>query len=117
MLYHKNVYMPKGVKELEVKIVKFDYISKHAALKAKELGIDLSSCRIIFGGDEIVEIEMDEVGIISKMVIRMVKDEEFDKVYVICADIQKGVVLKTVWLNHKSDNHSTLDISKYEKEK
>ena len=53
--------------------------------------------------------EIEETnGIVTKAVYRVEYDNEND----ICLVIRKGIV-KTAWINKKTDNHFTLDKSKY----
>lgn len=61
---------------------------------------------------DVVEVETHN-GRTVKYVLRGSYNDEFDIVLVIMPATPGGFV-KTVWLNRKSDRHSTLDRSRYE---
>jgi hypothetical protein len=64
-----------------------------------------------FSGKDIFEVELTD-GSISKIVIRIPYEE--DDYYDICLVLEyTSRVIKTVWLNEATDNHVTLDLSKY----
>lgn len=59
---------------------------------------------------KVIELEQNDEGQIVKWVIRKVLDNERDIVLVI---IPNQKVIKTVWINVRSDKHKTLDKSRY----
>lgn len=59
---------------------------------------------------KIFEIEVDDIGNLIKVCIRMKYNDDYD----LCMPILiKGLKIKTVWLNSVNDRHNTLDRSKY----
>lgn len=108
-LYHKDVFMPEAVKNMQVTDFHIDVISFHAQDRATEIGIKLSR-DIIAGGEDIIEADYSN-GRLNKIVVRFPVSEEsnFDVCYVLESDMRKGIVLKTVWTNHRDDNHRTLN--------
>jgi len=62
--------------------------------------------------DSIVEVETDSTGTIIKILVRVEYDVKFDLCLAIIP-IGKQARIKTGWLNVRSDNHKTLDVTKY----
>lgn len=62
---------------------------------------------------QIVEAELDENGSPIKLVYRMPYDQERDIVMPIRVSGRNWLV-KTAWINVNSDNHSTVDYSRYD---
>lgn len=109
-LYHKDIYIPKQIQSIPFQKVSLRF-SNHAILGAKSdrYGqIELWDC-ICFSGNDIIEAEVIENRLI-KIVVRVFYNNRFDVCYVICPE---NLIVKTVWLNDRSDCHSTLNRSKY----
>ncbi|KVP97788.1 hypothetical protein WJ96_04260 [Burkholderia ubonensis] len=110
-LYHKDVYAPDVIFR-SPGVVRLRY-SRHAQYAACDDRYgDLSrylTPYMDFDEAEIVEVELDVEGQISKRVARFQVDE--DLVLVVVA--QTDGFVRTVWGNLISDRHSTLDRRKY----
>jgi len=112
-LYHKDIGLPKV--SLPTGQFTLDY-SSHAR---EEAVVDrygnIKLPRVIDTSKaEVIEVETDTSGKVSKVLYRMQLDERRD----ICMPvIPRGLKLfvKTVWVNLRSDRHKTLDRSKYAK--
>ena len=117
-LYHKDIYMPAEiighVWKLNMNQIE---VSRHAHFKAQDRNIVISySDLLYFEGNQVVEAELSD-GVVTKIVVRKSYGLSHDICYVLRWDMQKSrLILITVWLNAKLDDHSTLDASKYEKE-
>lgn len=108
-LYHSDIYVPPEL-TLPQKVVKVRY-GKHATQAAFNdkyrtvplpWRLDLGECRL-------VEVEISNK---IKYVVRKNIDPNYDAIYVL---IKGGIFFcKTVWVNKISDNHATLDRSRYE---
>ena len=81
-------------------------MAKHKLTKKIELPLFID-----FNDADIVEIEAEK-GVVKKVLCRFPYDEEFDIVLPILLT-PEGKLAKTVWLNSKTDDHPTLDFSKY----
>lgn len=107
-LYHKDVYMPEISFEIADK--KLNY-SSHAIEQSRydrygEFSLPVS---IKPQFKELIELEV-RGGVPYKGLFRL----HYNSQFVIClAVIFESLVVKTVWLNRKSDNHRTLDRSLY----
>ena len=91
--------VPKTIKEIDHKI------SQHASERMIEKGI--KPFNTISGN--LFEITIGEKGHPIKFGVRTSYNSEWD----LCCIVACGGKLITCWLNHKSDSHRTLDISKY----
>ena len=114
MLYHKNVYMPKQIRNLPECQVNIDIITNHAKREAKQDKYGLIQLNHVYKFDGNKVIEFEKTDEFKKFVVRYnTKNSEYDSVYVIRIYNTGKIVLVTCWLNHNSDNHSTLDTTKY----
>lgn len=86
-------------------------LSRHAveAAASDRYGQITLPVAITFGGKDIIEAEVLEGGRVTKIVVRLRYNAEFD----CCYAIGEGGPLKTVWLNRADDTHSTLNRSRY----
>src|SRR4051812_41370254 len=103
-LYHREIYMPKGVLALTgvtLKLAATDH-AKRAARSDRYGQIEIPA-EITFNGSDIVEAEFVN-GKLSKVVVRLPYDAKRDAIFVCLID----GTLKTVWFNLKSDFHKTL---------
>jgi hypothetical protein len=111
--YHKDIGFPPTVSMLVGRHFDFTFSGHalHACLNDRygrftpppELTVQL---------EQIVEIALFK-GVIHKVVVRIPHDENFDIVVVFIPEPRGVGFVKTCWLNHKKDDHSTLDKSKY----
>lgn len=106
-LYHTDVYLPF---QLNLKGVLRPYYTAHArqAAASDRYGTIILRDTLNLDSLKIVEVEI-RAGRAVKIVGRMPYNNWLDITIVITA---AGIV-KTVWLNKKSDTHRTLDCSKY----
>lgn len=99
--YNEQVYMPKlNIKDVDVQL----RYSPHSLEKAECKGIDDLPDYINLTQVDIVEMEVAN-GRPFKVLARQPYDGIYDLVHVI---LLSGMVVKTVWLNRRSDNHKTL---------
>ena len=112
MLLHSDIYLPEEIKSLPAKKYNVLY-STHAieAAKNDRYGKITLSDKIIFSGLNIFEAEIINKEL-TKIVIRIAYDNTNDLCLAIAIK-ENGLMVKTVWLNSKNDNHKTLDTSKY----
>ena len=74
---------------------------------------DLIPALVMPRPDQIIEVEIAR-GRVEKFVIRLPATPNFDVVLALMPDGNEAVV-KTLWLNQKTDTHKTLDVTKYRK--
>lgn len=88
-----------------------------AASLAMNLGFPATSFDKVYLWNrwEVVEVEVDDAGNIEKFVARRPVDYKWSIVLVIMPDGPGDGFVKTCWGNLVSDNHRTLDISKFSK--
>jgi len=98
--YNEQVYMPKlNWKNVDLQL----RYSSHSFNEAEKDGLELPDF-INFSQVEIVEMEVAN-GKPFKVLARQPYNGEWDMVHVI---LLKGMLVKTVWINRRSDNHKTL---------
>jgi hypothetical protein len=98
--YNEQVYLP----ELNWKNVDMQLrYSPHAYQEAEKDGIELPDF-INLSQVDIVEMEVAN-GKVFKLLARQPYDGEWDMVHVI---LLRGMLVKTVWINRRDDNHKTL---------
>lgn len=100
--YHKDLFLPVRV----AGTFKLSY-SRHAieASKSDKYGSICLPESISINNDDIIEAEI-ESGCVVKLVARCSYDSYRDIIIVFMPN--KSNLVKTVWLNLKSDNHNTL---------
>jgi len=121
-LYHKDVGFPHHIRKTitlaktynwRFKPVYTPYVLKRAAtdIRGRRKGgiilpeeLNINSCTVI-------EVGVAKDGKIAKMVLRTEYDHEDDLIIVI---LTRCLTVKTVYLNRRSDDHVTLDRSKYD---
>lgn len=110
MLYHKSIGFPDDITFF---CGIFELIYTKHAIRASENdrygNINLPTFLDTEKAD-LVEIEVND-GIMVKGVYRTYYDNKYDLIIVMTHDRK----VKTVWLNDRTDKHSTLDKSKYTK--
>jgi hypothetical protein len=113
-LFHKDVYAP-AVLFRSPGYMRLRY-SRHALDAARDdRYCDLTpylTMYMDFDTAEIVEVELDEEGQISKRVARFQVEDDLVLVVAVVPDGGDGFV-RTVWANEMDDIHSTLDRSKF----
>lgn len=110
MLYHTeiglpNVSLPEGLIRLE-----YSRHAMEAATNDRYGEIYLSSL-LDTKEAKVIEISVEN-GIIEKILYRTRYNDSHDLCLVVIPGVNR---VKTVWLNKRSDKHSTLDRSKYGK--
>lgn len=113
-LFHREVFWPKRLdKILPFGIRKLEYTG-HAkrAGHTDRYGFVTLPDSVDLSKAYIFEAEEKEKGKISKFAFRLSTRPEFDTVFVAMPE-NGSLIIKTVWINVKSDNHATLDKSKY----
>lgn len=123
MLYHKEIYWKPSFDNIfraswyGVKYIDF---TQHMQERLKEKHINyrtakLALNRIIYGGKgEIFEVETDKEGNPFKFSVRTEYDKNRDITFVFLRK-NKKFIIKTIWLNYKTDRHDNLDFNKYER--
>ena len=111
--YHKDIGLPPVVCELVGRHFDFTFSAHalHACLNDR-YGKFVPPSELTVQLGQIVEVALFK-GTIQKAVIRIPHDENFDIVVVFIPEGRGVGFVKTCWLNHKKDDHSTLDKSKY----
>lgn len=121
ILYHPEVFLPDFyVKPTGDVLLKYTAHARRAARTDRYGMIDIESMDVLDLDEvEVVEIGVDN-GAVVKYVVRGGYDNEHDIVLVLVAMMEpsrtwgtKRAVVKTVWLNKKSDTHRTLDRKRY----
>lgn len=107
-VYNKAVYMPKF--EFPKRNVPLTY-SHHSLDKADILSITELPATVNYQDVDIVEVYTDK-GRIVKTVVRTYLDADNDLVLVLRYARGAHHVV-TMWVNHKFDTHSTLNVSKF----
>lgn len=112
MLYHKNIGFPKSLNLLDLYNLNVQY-SNHAKTASNDdrYGAIEVKKSVSFSKQEIVEVETHDNKRASKIVVRIPYSSECDLVMAIQMD---DTLVKTVWLNKKTDAHRTLDRTKYD---
>lgn len=108
-LYHKETGLPLNKVSFQMGTVPLRY-TRHAeeAARTDRYGFIKLPKFVNTDRAEVVEVEVT-YGKIDKVVYRANYSEEADIILV----IGRGGVVRTVWLNLKSDKHKTLDKSRY----
>ena len=115
MLYHRDVYIPEGMKEKIPLNIRVEF-SKHSInelendLKRYNIKVINIHRNLNFSLDDIIEVE-EENGEITKVVYRQNYNGLYDIVYAIN---MKDFIVKTIWLQQINDKHITLKRGKYE---
>jgi len=110
-LYHESIGLPAGFKAPS-HTVALAY-TKHASDVMTERGIRQLKMATL-ARFKPIEVEVIN-GRVKKIVFRGNYNETHDIVLVLIPEKRNEYVVKTVWLNEKNDNHSSLNISRYER--
>ena len=109
-LYHSKLGLPKGIRtNLGIVTLNYSQHARTAATNDRYGSIELPS-QIDTTNAQVIEVECSDMGTVTKIVYRVHYFLDLDLVVVL---IPQTRLVKTVWLNLKSDNHSSLDVSKY----
>lgn len=126
-LYHSEVYFEDWFKDVAVDLFNTNY-SKH--LRDHFVYDNHKKCygmtkgrltaiinQLIKGERDfyLYEVEIQEPKFMVKAVVRASYDEDYDVSIVFAFYENRGEIVKTAWLNEKTDTHTTLDASKYYK--
>lgn len=114
-LFHRDVFLPRRVKGMVPTGKKFLAYTFHAGQALSQDNIYHPPGEVNLATVEVVEVSVHE-NIIDKLVIRTECKEKPD--YNLCMAIiptteKKLWRVKTAWLNHKLDNHNTLNVGIY----
>lgn len=121
MLYHKEIFLPATATALHGKVVELSYThhAKLALVNDRYFNQTDSSFRPPFifeiNKDNLIEIETNTAGRIVKYVVRLPYDSKFDIALALIPDLSRAVV-KTVWLNDRTDTHNSLNKELYAKQ-
>ena len=110
-LFHSDVYIPSRLLALcptgKVEVT-YGFHAQRSA-KTDRYGEILLPASLFLSRESVIEIETEN-GRIVKVLYRL----PYSKKYNLCVAFIPGQnFVKTVWLNSTTDNHQTLDISKY----
>ena len=116
MLYHKDIGMPELAKQFHGKKfdLSFSHHAKMAAINDRYGVINKPPFSLTVTADNLIELELNSAMRPVKLVVRLDYDKEFDIVLAIIPDFNRALV-KTMWLNRKTDNHFTLNHAAYQK--
>jgi hypothetical protein len=112
-LYHVKVFvpnglkLPRGTKRLVYSNHAKDQFMYRRVSKLPE-SIELHKCKA-------VEIETNEKNEVVKVLYRTSQNEKKDLILVVIPIENDKMLVKTLWENHKTDTHRTLDTSRYAK--
>jgi hypothetical protein len=126
-LYHSEVYFEDWFKDVAVDLFNTNY-SKHLCdhfmydNNKKRYGMTKERLTAIINqlikGERdfyLYEVEIQEPKFMVKAVVRASYDKDYDVSIVFAFYENCGEIVKTAWLNEKTDTHTTLDASKYYK--
>lgn len=111
-LYHAEIGLPQGFR------MPTDRVSLVWTRHADRARVDDRYCEIPrFATIPLASFTPIEVGVeagrVAKLVVRGHYTSELDVVFVLIPNGSKPWLVKTVWVNKRSDVHRTLDRSKY----
>jgi len=111
MLYHRNVFVPSRVQE-QLPTGEFELqFSRHCQEEANDrYGVINLPKKLNTRYALPFEFEVNEKGDLTKIVYKMHYNERY---YLILVVVPHEWFVKTCWLNCKTDNHRTLDKSRY----
>lgn len=104
-LYHVDVGLPKLTFGAVLGLVP----SQHALFRAAELRIPEVPRMFSPASSKVIEVEI-RAGKVVKLLARKTLDETRDLCYVFLTETK---LVKTVWINQKSDTHTTLDRTRF----
>lgn len=111
LLFHRDVYIPDHAKvPLHEGALQYSKHAQHVASGAGDY--DAIELPKEFSGRNatLIEVELNErTGAVEKQVWRQKLNDEWD----LCFPMLAGGLVKTVWLNHRTDTHKTLNKAKF----
>ncbi len=115
-LFHAKKGLPESIVKMPERRIK-PRVSYHARCECERDKYDLIILPdvICFSGSDVFEVEI-QGGKLVKFCLRLRYDDNYDCVYVIAVNYTSAgleLVLKTVWKNHKKDEHRSVDLSRY----
>lgn len=113
MLYHREVYWPIQIERISPKGNIPLIYTRHAEYAAKTDRYGKITLPDFLNCDKSLCFECEINNEEKKFVYRTHYDAKYDLVIVIMKSKVVGWVVKTVWLNLKSDNHKTLAKKNY----
>lgn len=111
LLFHKDVFIPEHARRpLHEGALRYGSHATHVTTSGGgHEDIELPK-RFAASDATLIEVELDaKTGEVLKQVWRQRMNDEWD----LCFPMLAGGFVKTVWLNHRSDTHKTLDKSKF----
>jgi hypothetical protein len=117
MIYHKDIFLPKGlISQILGKTYELTY-SPHAMEELNDKYGTLSMYqKLTIKVPSIVEIYTDELSKVVKMLLRLRYNAFFEACLVlepIAQNTENRAIVRTNWLCKKNDKHATLDKSIY----
>lgn len=111
LLFHKDVYIPDHAKKpLHTGKLRYGNHALNVASGGGEYGKIELPMEFTGAGAVLVEVELNAAdGTVEKQVWRQKLNAEWD----ICFPMIAGGFIKTVWLNHRTDTHTTLRKNKF----
>ena len=109
--YHKDVGFPSNFQR-PTRRVELRY-SRHAAEQATKRGVPRLKS-VTLGRFEVVEITVER-GTVTKYFVRGTLDSGNDLLLSLAVSATGPWTVCTTWVNSKSDHHSTLDTTVYER--
>jgi len=115
-IFHTDVYIPEEIlKGYLGKNYRFEF-TEHAknACRNDRYGYIIPPTKLNLQRSQVIEIEVDATTKkVTKILVRLTYDSKRDLMVAFIPDGDVGRV-KTLWYNLTSDNHRTLDRSKYQ---
>lgn len=109
--YHYQIGFPKGVTFAPVFGIKYSLHAREQALEDRYGQLVKLPVHFLPRVAKIIEIEMEDEEV-TKILYRQKYDENLD---IVVALIPQAKMVKTVWVNERSDAHRTLDRSQYDR--
>lgn len=118
-LFHRELGLPFEALDCVNKLTGREWVpqyTKHAlrACLDDRYGLIKPGARLRFTKQEIVELELT-AGEVTKIVVRQKLDERRDIIYVLLSPQCGAMTVKTVWSNLRTDHHTTLKESLYQR--
>lgn len=112
-LYHRDIGFPTVVESLFGKrfTFRFTHHAKWACLN-DHYGVITPPAAVVVEKGQVIEADTDGAAV-YKIVIRIPHTTDFDLCMAVMPNLNGDSLVKTCWLNRVSDQHRTLDKSKY----
>lgn len=109
-LYHKDLENFPTLNVANKEVTPHYTIHAFDSAENDQYDVILLPATINLSKTDIFEIEIGKHDTIEKICIRMSYSKDYDLCMAIIPD---GLIVKTVWLNSRDDNHKTLDKTRY----